>query len=431
MDIAILGNGQIWDVTKIRDDRPEAVFEDLFSGRSLKERALAFDRQHAADHGGRAIFGAFLEEGKTSVTGRSVTLAFESGNEEAVSAAQTVLDEMAVDCARAVEMVTKGTAVKEAWTENEKKMWQDIRCLVIGGGVSRGETGRYIIEKITGYFRKDPKLRPIDVFQGRYPGKESGILGAVAYAVPFILHEGEFSQDACIIGIDFGRTELGVGVVRLDLRMNKIYPAPSTQGTAEGPFLFYKSVSTYDPDALLPFADACREYSEEERARGIEIRTEIVRRIVDLTREAIDFTKAEGLSVSRNIGVGSPGEVSKDNWLVSSTQYLPFFQEKDGFRLGDALRRTLEEGEGFTPLDNGSSDDAVGTQSENGTEVERAPSNNDNITGFNFHIVNDGIAAGLANIRFGLASQEEMREGRYMFLGPGSGLGGGLFYVRP
>ncbi len=386
-----MGNGQIWDIRGIDPKVHEKIFEDLFSGRSLAERAYIFDERYAKKNRGKRIFINYLEEGKDNPTGLSVTFALLKGNSEAKSAAKFILRQMGEDGGRGIETLIKGTAYKESWTEKERNYWKGLEAMIIGGGVSEGKTGEVLIQGMRRYLDKR-SLSHLNLHQARFPGKEAGFIGAVANIIDNILKE-KFptgTEEVGVIGIDLGRDKIGMGLLRIN---------PKTGGaikTKEKIWTYSYSIKMPYREKLNTFKDSYREYTSQEKKLGEKIRDEIICQIVNLIINALRFAARQNLILSRHIGIGSPGETSASGYLVGSTHYLPLFQKKDGFW----FKREVEE------------------------KLERR-----GYRGFEVHIVNDGIAAGLANLRFGL-DFFRLKKGKYGFLGPGSGLGGFVAEVK-
>ena len=152
--IAILGDGQIWDVSGIDEKNPKIMFEDLFSGRALGESARLFDRLALKKYG-RTLFAQFKEKGKLEVTGVCVTRALLNKKDKlSREAAETLLKEMAGDAARGIELLATGKARKRGWGPKEYGQWKDLQAVIIGAGVSTGKTGAVIIKAIKDYLRK-------------------------------------------------------------------------------------------------------------------------------------------------------------------------------------------------------------------------------------------------------------------------------------
>ncbi|MDD4953493.1 MAG: hypothetical protein PHG40_01135 [Candidatus Omnitrophica bacterium] len=346
----ILGDGQIWDVRGIDPDAPLKTFEDLFSGRALGEIAAR-----------KKVFYRFRE--KCGVTGLSVTKALLSNDPTAKKEARIAIEELAKNGARGIGLLSRGQAQKDGWGAAQKNYWKDIEAVIIGGGVSEEKTGRLLVSLINKYLAHDGLSR-IKVYQARYPGKESGVLGAVINIIDII------GKKAAGIGIDLGRDEIGVGLVANNRR------------------IFHSAVKTPFKRRLKKFLDRRRDYTPAERKEGRHIRQAILNSIAELVIKAETRSSRLGLACSESIAVAVPGAPGKNGAILNSTDYLPFFRQKDGFNFSRSLEALLLK---------------------------------KTLHKHRVYIINDGIAAGLANAYFGFSGGPRKK---FSFLGVGSGLGG-------
>jgi hypothetical protein len=368
--VTVLGNGQIWDLKGIDPKNPDSNFEDVFSGRALGRLANSFDKK---------LFSKFIEKRESHITGMSVTLALNSKNKKAQAAAKAVLSQMAQIGARGIEILTK-------------EKWRGLKAVIIGGGVSAGKTGKILVEGMKKYLRKAGL--DIKVYQAKFPGKEAGFLGAIAHIelMTFLEEIGLEYKKVAVIGLDIGREDIGCGVIELN----------NFSGEAvknKGKIIIYQSNKKM-PISLKEqkiFQNSYRSYSPSEIELGKKLRGELLKAAASQIVDAYRWCQSKGKVCSNQIGVAVPGEPDKEGYLIGSTQYLPFLQKKDGFRFKIGLETAT-------------------------TQCGMA--------GFCVHPVNDGIAALLANLEFGLGLNR-LEEGKYAFLGPGSGLGGGLVEVNP
>ena len=376
--LKILGNGQIWDLKGILSTSPQETFEDLFSGRALAQMARQVNQQPLKRRG---IFSQFKQSGR--ITGLSVTKALLSSNQQAKDTAITLLERLAKNAAAGIEALTKGKGVKPNWTNQQRSYWRNLDTIIIGGGVSEGATGKVLVRLIKKYLSKSGLLR-LKVYQAKFPGKEAGFLGAVINIRDLISQEAKQKGIKRIgaIGLDLGREEIGVGLLVINSKTEKIISKRKNH-----PWFFQRSVKTSHPQELKVFLDSRRDYTKKEQARGEHIRSLILKQIANLIILAQTETQKLGLESSQNIAVAVPGCTSS-GCVINSTDYLPFLRKKDGFNFTQALEEFL--------LGRGMRGNCI-------------------------HIINDGIAAGIANAYFDASL---VKAGKFAFLGVGSGLGG-------
>jgi pyruvoyl-dependent arginine decarboxylase (PvlArgDC) len=340
--------------------------------------ANEFQRQYAKE---KRIFSRFKEKGK--ITGLSVTRALLSNNPEAKKSAKILLENLAKNAALGIAALTQGKGYKENWSEQQKNYWRNLDFVFIGGGVSEGLTGKILVDSIKKYLPKK-SLSDIKVYQAKFPGKEAGFLGAVINIVGAIRQEAKQKGKKVIaaIGLDLGREEIGVGLLAINHKSGKIVRQRKNY------WLFRQAVKTPDKSYLKVFLDSRRGYTRDQKVKGKQIRTEILRKMADLVIQAQNKAQKMGLRCAQNIAVAVPGSASPSGYILNSTDYLPFFKKQDGFNFARSLENSLAE--------------------------KRLP-------GYRVHIVNDGIAAGIANAYFELS---KIKSGKFAFLGAGSGLGG-------
>lgn len=368
-DLKILGDGQIWDLKGVSAPGSRKTFEDLFSGRALGEMAKA-----------KRVFCRFKEKGK--ITGLSVTRALLSNEPQAKKQAKIILEGLAKNGALGIEALTKGKGFKN-WSRQKRNYWKNIDIVVIGGGVSEGKTGGLLVNLIKKYLSKNGFAK-IKVYQARFAGKEAGVLGAVINIIKLICKEAKTKGLKTIagMGLDLGRDEIGVGLLAINPGAEKILKQKKDYWR-----LMY-SVKTPYKKYLKKFLDSRQDYTKTERRLGRHIRSTILERMRDLIIKAQTRVQKLGLACSGNIGVAVPGSVAPGGSILNSTDYLPFFRKKDGFN----FTRSLEE-------------------------LLRKKTLHD----YRVYIINDGIAAGMANVYFDFLKTEHKK---FAFLGVGSGLGG-------
>lgn len=379
--IKILGNGQIWDIKGVDPDNPEKIFEDLFSGRALGEMAREYEKK-----GTGRIFRAKKQKFCLSpflITGHSVSRALVSKDKLAQQHAKQVLSDFSLNGARGIEHLTKGTAIKTKWSRRERDHWRNLSGVIIGGGVSEDATGRLIVKEIKKCL-KSRHLGRINIYQAKFPGKESGFLGAVAYCLPYALKKSHREKNLALIGLDIGRADIGVGVSVFNAKTGKMILYKGN------PWKFTQSKNTPYSSQLHIFKDSYKRYSKAEIALGKRIRNDLIDAIVQLIINAIKKIEKHKICCSKFVGIGLPGETDNAGYMIGSTHYLPFLEKQHGFHFAGAVKKRLEK---------------LGAK------------------GYNIQILNDGIAAGLANLRFGIGL-DKLKRGKYAFLGPGSGLGG-------
>jgi hypothetical protein len=366
--LEILGDGQIWDLQGIAAPGSRKTFEDLFSGRALGEMAKA-----------EKVFCRFKEKGK--ITGLSVTKALLSNNPRAKKEAKIILEGLAKNGALGIEALTKGRGFKKNWSSRQKSYWKNIDIVVIGGGVSEGKTGRFLVNLIKRYLSGDgfPKIK---VYQARFPGKEAGVLGAVINIIKLIGKQAKTKGLKTIagIGLDLGRDDIGVGL--LAIKQQKHY------------WLFNSSVKTPYKKYLKKFLDSRQDYTKTERKLGEHIRSTILKRMRDLIIKAQTRAWKLGWVSSDNIGVAVPGCTAPCGSILNSTDYLPFFRKKDGFNFSRSLENFLRK---------------------------------KTLHNYQVYIINDGIAAGMANVYFDFLKTQQKK---FAFLGVGSGLGGCVGIIK-
>jgi len=376
--LKILGDGQVWDVRGISPEAPCETFEDLFSGRALGRMAQQ-----------RNIFSSFKDKGK--VTGFSVTKALLSNNKDAKKAARLLIEDLGKNGARGIAALNNGKGLKKSWFSRERNYWRGLDFVIIGGGVSEDLTGRILVNSIKKYLSRQ-KFLDIKVSQAKFPGKEAGFMGAVINSMPHICREAKKKHLKAIsaIGLDLGREDIGVGLLAVDPVSKKILKQKNHY------WLFKYSVRTPYKKYLKNFMDSRRDYTPGERKLGERIRRAILGQMSDLIIQARKKTYSMGLACAEDVGVAVPGSTSPDGHIINSTDYLPFFRKQDGFNFTRNLEASLAEK----------------------STVE-----------CRIHIINDGIAAGIANIYFDL-SKAKGKRGKFAFLGAGSGLGGCLGVVN-
>lgn len=379
----ILGDGQVWDVRGVSPEAPEATFEDLFSGRALGRMAREANLRPSLTKG---AFSPYRQKGR--ITGVSVTRALLSSNARAQRAARSVLDEFARMAALGIQALHTASASKRRWSAQEQNHWRNLDVVIIGGGVSEEETGRFLVRLISRHLAR-LGLSHIRLLQACFPGKEAGFIGAVIRVIRPIIKEALQKKVRTIaaIGLDVGRDEIGVGLLALTV------PTGRLVRHRQGYWFFRKSVKTAPRGCLVHFFDARRDYSARERKLGRRMRSEIMQRMVALIAEARQAAQEKGLVCARHICVAVPGRVVDDGAIADSTDYLPFFRQRDGFNFGRSLERMLHS---------------------------------EGLQGIRVKVVNDGIAAGIANAYF----DRRVNGGKFAFLGVGSGLGGCVGRVR-
>lgn len=369
--IKVLGDGQIWDLKWILPDAPEEKFEDLFSGRALGEMASK----------NPAVFSRFKE--KSKITGLSVTKALLSNELRAKNSAKFILKDLAKNGALGIEALIKGKGFKNNWSATKRNYWRNLDFVLIGGGVSEGLTGKFLVKAIKRYLSYDG-LSGIKVYQAKFPGKEAGFLGAVVNIIKVICKEAE-AKDLKLIaamGLDLGRDEIGAGLVLIDVHSEKILRQRKNY------WLFKDSVKVPYKNYLKKFLDARQDYSAAEFKLGRRMRRAILMRLANLIIKVQAKVRGLEFVCSQNIGVAVPGSTSKDGFILNSTDYLPLFRKQDKFNFAKSLENLLTR--------------------RNSLDVK-------------VYIVNDGIAAGVANVYFETA---RIKNGKFAFLGVGSGLGG-------
>jgi hypothetical protein len=378
MKLKILGDGQIWDLRGILPEAREKTFEDLFSGRALGQMAQKANRQPLT----RGFFSPFKEKDK--ITGLSVTKALLSNNSGAKEAAMVLLEDLAKNAALGIKAFSENKGFKPNWSVRKKNYWKNPDIIIIGGGVSNGKTGKILVSLIKRYLSKEGGS-DIRVYQAKFSGKESGCLGAVIGILKPICNEAKRKglKKITAIGLDLGREKIGVGLLVINTNSEEIILKRK-----ENPWLFRYSVRTPAQQRLKSFLDSRTDYTNQERIIGQHLRKLILKQMTDLIIQIQTKAQEFGLENSRNIGVAVPGCPSSDGSIINSTDYLPFFRKQDGFNFTDRLEESLAT--------RGMMD-------------------------YQIHIINDGIAAGIANIYFDSSS---VRKGKFAFLGVGSGLGG-------
>lgn len=369
-DLKILGDGQIWDVKGISPEAPQKTFEDLFSGRALGRMAQE-----------RSIFSAFKEKGK--ITGLSVTRALLSNNKQAKDTAKNLLEDLAKNAALGVKALNEAGGFKENWQEEERNYWRNLDFIIIGGGVSEGLTGRILVSLIKKYLSRQG-LSNIKVAQAKFPGKEAGFLGAVINIIKEICAEAKIKGLKVIsaIGLDLGREEIGAGLLAINANSGRVVKQKKHY------WVFKYAVKTPYKNYLKNFMDSRQDYTQRERKLGERIRKAILEEMAGLIIQAQNKTQKIGLACARNIGAAVPGKTNSSGYIINSTDYLPFFRKQDGFNLAKSLGESLDKSGKIR---------------------------------YRIHIINDGVAAGCANIYFDL---HRLKTGKFAFFGAGSGLGG-------
>lgn len=374
----ILGTGQIWDVKGILDSAKEKTFEDIFSGRALGEMA----RETLRNPSNKKIFSKFKDKGK--ITGVSVTKALLSKNKRARGRALLLLSQLARNGTKGIEILTKGIGEKPGWPEEERNFWKDLDVIIIGGGVSENTTGDILVLLLKRYL-SERGLGALKVYQARFPGKEAGFLGAVANICEPICKEAKKKKlkKVAAIGIDLGRDDIGVGLLKINSKKEDI-----VLNKREYCGVFHHSIKTPYSIQRKAFLDSRESYTKKDQKLGIRIRETILEKIANLVMLAKKKADDLGLETSRHIAVSIPG-CTLGKYIINSTDYLPFFRKKDGFNLAGSLEELL-----------------VG----------------EDLKSYHVHIINDGIAAGIANVYF--SSFKKAKGKKFAFFGVGSGLAG-------
>jgi hypothetical protein len=330
----------------------------------------------------RIFFSPFKEKGK--ITGLSVTKALLSNNKKAKKIAIILLNELAKNASLGIKALSEGKGIKPSWSVRERNYWKNLDSIIIGGGVSEGLTGKILVNLIKRYLSKNG-LSDIRVYQAKFPGKEAGFLGAAINILQLICKEGQKNRVKKIaaIGLDLGRDKIGIGLLEINPNAQSIILERK-----KAPWLFQYSLNTPCRRYLKTFLDSRKDYTIRERVRGRHIRELILREMRNLIIQTHAKAKRFGLEISRNIGIAVPGRTSFDGYIIDSTDYLPFFRKQDGFNFARSLEESL---------------------------VKRG------LSGYRTHIINDGIAAGIANAYFDFF---RVKQGKFAFFGVGSGLGG-------
>lgn len=383
-ELKILGDGQIWDLKGISPIDAKKTFEDLFSGRALARMAYDFN-QHLPPQ--ERISPRFKEKGK--ITGLSVTKALLSNSQKANKTARIILKDLAKNAALGITCLNIGKGYKKNWTVEKKNYWKNLNFVIVGGGVSEDETGKFLVGLIKKYLA-DKGLARIKVLQAKFPGKEAGFLGAVINIIKEVCREAKEKRLKVIggIGLDLGREDIGVGLVKIDPRSGAILKKKKAY------WLFKSSAKTPSRIYLKHFLDARRDYTKSEKIKGERIRLLILELMAKLIIRAKKYAQKKGLACSSNIGVAVPGSTTPQGYIIDSTDYLPFLQKRDGFNFADNLEKIL---------------------------VKRL------LQDCRICIINDGIAAGMANAYLGLSCAHKAK---FAFFGVGSGLGGCVGYIK-
>lgn len=376
--LEVLGDGQIWDLRGILPHTSQKTFEDLFSGRALGQMAQEISQRSSR---AKRLFSPFKEKGK--ITGLSVTKALLSKNRQAKDTAIILLEDLAKNASLGIKTLSEGKGFKPDWSTRERNYWRNLDFVIIGGGVSEGPTGEILVSLIKRYLTKNG-LSKIRVYQAKFSGKEAGFQGAVVNILKLICNEGKVKglKKIAAIGLDLGREEIGAGLLAINPNSGRILKQ------RKHCWFFKYSVKTPYRGYLKKFLDSRRDYTVSERKFGERIRAAILEEMANLIVQAQAKAQEFGWESARNIGVAIPGRVSCDGYIIDSTDYLPFFRKQDGFNLARSLEEFL---------------------------VKRG------LSGYHTHIINDGIAAGIANVYFDFL---KLKQGKFAFFGVGSGLGG-------
>jgi hypothetical protein len=331
---------------------------------------------------GEKVFSRFKEKNK--ITGFSVTQALLSRHPRAEEAALRLLEDLAKNGAAGIKALILGQGRKDNWTRKEKKYWQGLKSVIIGGGVSEGLTGKRLVSLIKRSLAKEGLL-DIRVEQAKFPGKEAGFLGAIINVIELVLREARQKRlrKIAAVGLDLGRQDIGAGTCIIDVVSKKIMLNNRKQ-----PWFFQDSIKTPFAEYRQAYLDCRRDYNQKEYRQGIRIRNRILDEMVDLIVQSRARAEDLGFFSSSHIGVATPGAPSQDGAVLNSTDYLPFFRKQDRFNLKEALQELLGQRGLFN---------------------------------YQLHLLNDGIAAGAANAYF---SFSKIRRGKFAFFGVGSGLGG-------
>jgi predicted NBD/HSP70 family sugar kinase len=313
------------------------------------------------------------------LTGKSVAEAFNKGDPEQRKVAEEIFYQIGRYLGMGIKALILGEGEKAEveWSKEDWNYWRKVKQIILGGFIPEAGEEAEVLIKGAKDFLREVGLDYIKIERAPLKGKEAGILGTVAYVVSqgkLPLKEEEGTQIG-ILAVDFGRTHIGTGIVLID----------PISGNLIGDL---KDAIVYEDDTEVTVK------IDIPKGGTIEDRQRLVGQIVDEIIKAINYAEAHDVPIARDIGICSPGLLDKEGYFIGGTDYLPLWDKKSGFHLPSAIETELHL-RGYS--------------------------------GYKIHILNDGNAQALGNVRYGL---EVPDEGIIGYIGPGSGLGGGLIEIK-
>ncbi len=213
----------------------------------------------------------------------------------------TVVEEFAAEIAT----VTRRFLRLEAWRGTER--------IVIGGGLSESQIGRLAMGRAAVVLGGEGIAIELAAI-ANHPDK-AGLIGAVHLAPSWILA----GHDA-ILAADIGGTNIRVGVVELNMKKGDLSKA------AVWKYLHWR---------------------HRDDAPG---REEALQRLGAMLEELIEKATADKLKLAPFLGVGCPGLIDDQGFIVAGGQNLPGNWEGNGFNLAHDLAARLDRIQGHEPV---------------------------------------------------------------------------------
>ena len=190
-----------------------------------------------------------------------------------------------------------------------QKAWRDTRAIVVGGGFSDSQAGRFAIGRAAAILRAggvDITLRPI-----RNHPDEAGLIGAAHLAPSWM-----FSGYDSLLAVDIGGSNIRAGVLVTNSRK-----APDLSRAA----VWRSQLWRHRDEAPQPSRD------------------EAVAKLVRMLRGLIERAGRARLKLAPFVGVGCPGLIEADGTITRGGQNLPGNWESSRFHLPSEIAAAIPE----------------------------------------------------------------------------------------
>ena len=279
---------------ELRDD--SGFVGDRASGRAF--RAILEDWRERLRSNGNDPFG---ETASQDLSKSKLDKVLAGDDPIAAGLVHTVVEEFAAELAT----VTRRFLRLEAWRDTER--------IVIGGGLSESQIGRLAMGRAAVVLSSEGIATELTAITN-HPDK-AGLIGAVHLAPSWILA----GHDA-ILAADIGGTNLRVGVVELNMKKGDLSKA------AVWKYLHWR---------------------HRDDAPG---RDEALQRLGTMLEELIEAATADKLKLAPFLGVGCPGLIDDQGFILNGGQNLPGNWEGNSFNLAHDLVARLDRIQGHEPV---------------------------------------------------------------------------------